>query len=398
MSKAKKTNRKIKSGQMARNKRDLTPPLWAVVCALVLLAVGLAAWVWRPMPKYDLPEEEVAPAWKAGPEDVEAFADTMAAQARHVLISLGVPGEVIRMVRLPEHPGSHMRWEVRSDVPGALPLSVCNLALTRLAQRLGGTVLEGREDRHGMVLSLRIGLGSKGTDLITLRKNPSLARRAGRLAIIIDDFGYQDPDLIAGFCQLPYPITLSIFPHEERTQWTAQQAMAHGKGVMVHLPMEPIDYPARNPGPHAIFSDYAPERIRTLTRDALLAVPGARGINNHMGSRVTENAAAIGAVLQEVKRQKLFFIDSMTSPRSVAFDVAQAAGIPSARNGTFLDRDESVDAIVKRLYALAERARHEGTAIGIGHAKPGMLEALRRTLPELKKEGFELIAAEAAVR
>lgn len=398
MAKTKKTKKTAKSGQMARKKRDLTPPPWAVVSALVLLAIGLAAWVWRPTPKYDLPEERDVPAWKAGPEDVEAFADSMAAQTRHVLIGLGVPGEAIRLVRLSEHPGSHMRWEVRSDVPGDLPLSVCNLALTRLAQRLGGTVLEGREDRQGTVLSLRIGLGGKGTDLITLRKNPRLARRAGRIAIIIDDFGYQTPELIAGFCQLPHPITLSVFPYEEHTEWTARQALAQGKGVMVHLPMEPIDYPARNPGSRAIFADYAPERIRTLTREALLAVPGARGINNHMGSRVTENAAAIGAVLQEVKHQKLFFIDSMTSPRSVAFDVAQAAGIPSARNGIFLDRDEAVEAIVKRLHALAERARHEGTVIGIGHAKPGMLEALRRVLPELKKEGFEFITAEAAVR
>ena len=383
---------------MARPKRDSTHHLWAVVCGFILLAAGLAIWFWRPMPTYHTEETETSQGWKAGPGDAEAFSDTLAVQARRTLIGLGVPEEVINIVKLPDNRGSYMRWEVRSDVPGVIPLSVCNLAITRLSQRLGGHILEGREDQQGALLSLRVGIGQQSTNLITLKKNAKLVRRSGRIAIIIDDFGYQDQALISAFCQLPHPITLSIFPLEEHTEWTAQQAVAHGKGVMVHLPMEPLDYPARDPGRNAIFTDYAPERIRTITRDGLLAVPGAQGVNNHMGSRVTENVAAMQSVLQEVKQQGLFFIDSATSPRSIAYEEAQAAGIPSARNALFLDYDESTDAVLKKLTALAERARIEGTAIGIGHAKPGTLEALQRGLPELQKEGFELILTKDVVR
>lgn len=395
----KPSSRRTVPRKMARPKRDLTPPLWAVVCGLILLAGGLAAWFWRPMPTYHATEGEVVtPAWKAGPEDVDAFADTMAVQARLTLIGLGVPDEVIKVVKLPANRGSHMRWEVRSDVPGVIPLAVCNLAMTRLAQRLGGAVLEGREDRLGDLLSLRVGLGDQGTTLVTLKKNAKLKRRAGRIAIIIDDFGYQDQGLISKFCHLPCPITLSIFPREKHTEWIAQQAVANGKGVMVHLPMEPIDYPARDPGPNAIFTDYAPERIRALTHEGLLAVPGAQGVNNHMGSRVTENANAMQAVLQEVKLQGFFFVDSATSPRSIAYEEAQEAGIPSGRNALFLDYNEATEAVLKKLFALGERARHEGTAIGIGHAKPGTLEALVQGLPELQKEGFEFILAKDAVR
>ena len=392
----KKQMRKPK--QMARSQRSFALPVWIVPCVLVLLAGGLAAWFWRPQSQEYVLEVEVETRWKAGPEDVDAFADTMAVQAKHVLIGLGVPSEVIQVVRLPEHRGSHLRWEVRSEIPGVLPLAMCNLAMTQLAHRLGGAVLEGREDRQGNLLSLRVGLSDKNTNLITLKRNAKLERRAGRIVVVIDDFGYQDQSLISGFCALSQPITLSIFPAEKYTDWTAQQAQSHKHGVMVHLPMEPIDYPARDPGPNAIFSDYAAERIRELTKTALVAVPYARGVNNHMGSRLTQDAEAMSAVLQSVKKQGFFFVDSMTSPKSVAFVLAQDLGIPCGRNVLFLDPIEEEGAVIKRLYALAEQARHEGTVIGIGHAKLGTLRALQRVLPELEEQGFEFVLAEEAVR
>jgi len=278
-----------------------------------------------------------------------------------------------------------------------LPLAVCNHALTQLARRLGGAVLEGREDRQGNLLSLRVGLSGMNTDLITLKRNAKLERRAGRIAIVIDDFGYQDKKLVSDFCALSQPITLSIFPGEKYTDWTAQQAKLRKHGVMVHVPMEPIDYPARDPGFNAIFSDYATERIQDITQNALTAVPYARGMNNHMGSRLTQNAEAMTAVLQMVKKQGFFFVDSVTSPQSVAFALAQESGIPSGRNALFLDPIEEEVAVVKRLYRLAEQARHQGTVIGIGHAKPITLRALQRVLPELEEQGFDFVLAEEAV-
>ena len=384
---------------MARKRREFALPIWVVACVMVVLAGGLAAWVWRPVPTYVMaPEVVEEPAWTAGPKDFVAYADTLVLQARHTLISLGIPGEVIAISELPENRGSYMRWEIRSDVPGDLPLEMCNLALTRLAQRLGGQVLEGREDQRGEMVSLRVGLGEEGTNLITLKKRSNLRRRTGRVAIVIDDFGYQDRGLIASFCAILQPITFSIFPQEEQTAWTAEQAQKCGHGVMVHLPMEPIDYPARDPGPNAIFTDYAPERIQQIARDALRAVPGARGVNNHMGSRATENEAVMMAFLAVVQKQGFFFIDSVTSRQSVAYEVAQRAGIRSARNTMFLDHVEDTEAVVKKLYALAELARVEGTVVGIGHAKEGTLKALQHVLPELQKEGFEFILAEEAVR
>ncbi len=384
-----------KPRKMARKQRSYA--LWIVL--FLLLAGGLAAHFWRPRHRVYVPQVvgEI-PQWKAGPEDFDAFADTMAARAKQALIGLGVPREVIKMARVHKSENSRLRWEIRAEVPDVLPLSVCNLSLTRLAHRLGGTVLEGSEDRQGNVLSLRVGLNGRDTDLITLARGAELERRAGRIAIVIDDFGYQDQNLILSFCALSQPITFSIFPNEKHTVWIAQQAIEKNHGVMVHLQMEPIGYPARDPGPNAIFSDDAPERIAELTQNALAAVPHAQGMNNHMGSRVTQNPDAMKVVLQVVKQRGFFFIDSVTSPQSVAYAIAREMGIPSGRNALFLDTIADEDEVIERLYALAARARRESTAIGIGHAKPQTLWALQRVLPELEDQGFTFVLAQEAVR
>ena len=395
--------------KMARKRRSIRLRVVVVPCVIIIsLAGGLAAyfWVpqsyfwrlrsyfWRPQSvEYTLSVEETT-RWKAGPEDIVAFADTMAVQAKDVLIGLGVPPEMIKEVRLSK---GEVRWEVQSKVPDALPLAVCNLSLSHLAHQLGGMVIEGSEDRQGNVLWLRVGLNDRQTNLFRLEQSEELERLAGRIAIVIDDFGYQDQNLILSFCELPQPITFSIFPGEKHTAWIAQQAIEKNHGVMVHLPMEPIDYPARDPGPNAIFSDYAPEKIAELTQDALASVPYAKGMNNHMGSRVTQNFEAMKAVLRVVKRWNFFFIDSVTSPQSVAYAIARDMGIPSDRKALFLDIVEDETEVVKRLYRLAARARHEGTAIGIGHAKPNTLQALQRMLPELVEQGFVFVLAEEAV-
>ena len=381
-----------KPRKMAREQR---PAVWWIALGIALVAGGIAAYFSQPQPRvYTLPVIEETPQWKASPEDIDAFADTLTARAKAALIGLGVPGEAIQAARLPEAERDSLRWQIRADVPAALPLSVCNLSLTRLADQLGGAVLDGSEDRTGQALSLLVGINGEQTTLIALEKSAKLDRTAGRIAIVIDDFGYQDQALIRAFCDLPQPITFSIFPGERHTAWTARRATEKNHGVMVHLPMEPVGYPEHNPGPDAIFVDDAPEKIAALTQNALAAVPHARGMNNHMGSRVTQNAAAMKAVLQIVKQRDFFFVDSRTSPRSVAYAIAREMGIRSGRGALFLDLADDEGAIAKQLYALAARARQEGAAIGIGHAKRETLRALQRVLPALEEQGFAFVLAE----
>ena len=113
---------------------------------------------------------------------------------------------------------------------------------------------------------------------------------------------------------------------------------------------------------------------------------------------MTEDPTAIGRVLEEVDRQGLFFVDSFTSPRSLAWSVAEGKGMPAGRNSMFLDRKETQESVERSLEALAETAGVSGTVIGIGRAHPATLAALERVLPELQKRGFTFIDAREAVR
>lgn len=388
--------------RMARGRRK-APSLkpWQVASVLVMASVIAVMYLWRPSPQRpDDPNpavSSVANTWRAGPGDVAAFADTMSVRSVDILAGLGVPEENIAVRRLPEHRNSAMRWELSSDIPEDIPLALSNLWITRLANRLGGTVIEGRENLKGAQLSLLVGLDGQRTNLITLRRSPYVKRKNGRIAIIIDDCGYQSRQLLSGFCDLPIPITVSIFPGERETTWMANRAIHAGHEVMVHLPMEPIDYPKRDPGQGAIFSHYDYDRIRLTTRQAIEAVPGARGLNNHMGSKVTENRRVIGHVLDEIKSQNLYFIDSVTSPRSVAYNVALEMGIPAARNHQFLDLSDDPDQIANSLRNLSMKARQHGTAVGIAHAKPKTLTALKAAIPQLRAEGFEFVTITQAI-
>ena len=375
--------------------------LLTLACVLALV-VGLAGWLrWRAGESIPYQNEfalNPPEQWRTLPAGPLAFADSVASRAPSVLKWLGIPDRVVSVKRSATHTDGTARWVMTSDVPGALPLAVCNLQLTRLARRLGGGVVEAVENRKGARLTMFVGIDGVRTNQIILKRKKALDRMPGRIAIIVADFGHQDEALVRGFCALKQTITLSVFPGREESAWIAEQAAAAGHGVMVYLSMEPLGYPRPDPGPNTVLTGHPPEKVRSLIRTARASLPQATGLNNHMGSRLTEDPAAIGRVLEEVDRYGLFFVDSFTSPRSMAWSVAEEKGMPTGRNSMFLDRKETQESVERSVDALAEAAGISGTVIGIGRALPSTLAALERVLPELEKRGFVFIDAGEAVR
>jgi polysaccharide deacetylase 2 family uncharacterized protein YibQ len=127
------------------------------------------------------------------------------------------------------------------------------------------------------------------------------------------------------------------------------------------------------------------------TREALERVPGAVGLNNHMGSAVTADRKLMGAVVDELAGRGLYFLDSRTSAESVGFEVARGAGVPAARRDLFLDQTDDRAAIAEALANLAVIARSRGAAIGIAHPRRETLAALAAELPRLAAEGIEVV-------
>jgi polysaccharide deacetylase 2 family uncharacterized protein YibQ len=217
---------------------------------------------------------------------------------------------------------------------------------------------------------------------------------AARLAIIIDDCG-QWPVTERGFVALPFPVTLSVLPHVRFGSEIARDASAAGKGVMLHLPMQTVSGTYPGPGTITIAMDDA--AIRSEVSNDLAELPEARGVNNHEGSRATQDARVMGDIADVLAQDGRFFIDSRTSKASVGEAVARGRGVPSASRTVFLDNVNNESAIEARLLEAAKDARATGSAIAIGHPRPATLAAVRALGPKLAAAGIDLTLASALV-
>jgi polysaccharide deacetylase 2 family uncharacterized protein YibQ len=206
-----------------------------------------------------------------------------------------------------------------------------------------------------------------------------------RVAIIIDDIG-NDPGLALSFTQLGFPVTLSLLPLGAHTGAIVRLARERGCEYMLHLPMEPKDYPLVDPGPGSLFRKMEDDQIRQILNDDLKRVPGAKGVNNHMGSEFTEDESKMSVVLQEIKKRALFYVDSRTTSQTVAYTVAKQIGVPVASRTMFLDNDLSTQAMEFQLERLLAVARESGAAIGIGHPHKETLGFLKEYSHKLKTE------------
>lgn len=213
-----------------------------------------------------------------------------------------------------------------------------------------------------------------------------------RLAVVIDDVGYEiDP--VRELLALGTPLSFAVIPHQRYSRRAAQIAYERGQEVLIHLPMEPLGYPLHDPGQGALLSTMDEQEMRTALRQALRSVPHARGLNNHMGSRLTADPEAMRLLMQELARRRLYFLDSRTTRDSVALTQARAAHVPCLERHVFLDARPERGFIEAQLGRAAERARQQGSAVAICHPHPGTLEVLRRELPRLRERGVTLVLA-----
>ncbi len=198
-----------------------------------------------------------------------------------------------------------------------------------------------------------------------------------RIAIIIDDMGMNTP-IAKQFVQLSFPLTFSIFPYAPHALEVAKLFHDARQQIMLHVPMEPHGYPDVDPGPGALLGSMNDQQLLSRFRKELSAIPGIVGINNHMGSKLTENRHIMALLMNCLQDKPLFFIDSRTIAGTVAFDEAIKAGIPAGQRDVFLDNIQDEQYILAQLRKLIAIAQIKKTAVGIGHPYPETVAALRR--------------------
>jgi uncharacterized protein len=209
-----------------------------------------------------------------------------------------------------------------------------------------------------------------------------------RVGLVIDDLGRSVGDLDR-LARLGVPLTYSVLPFESHTREVVAKLVSRRAEFICHLPMEPDN--GKNPGPGALSEAMSHEEMAAATRRALAAVPGAVGVNNHMGSQLSTEVGAMRAVLGVVAERGLFFLDSRTSSASVAYDTALSLGVPAAKRQVFLDDERTPAAIGEQFRRLLSLAREQGAAIAIGHPYPETFAALTAEIPRARAAGYEFV-------
>jgi polysaccharide deacetylase 2 family uncharacterized protein YibQ len=233
------------------------------------------------------------------------------------------------------------------------------------------------------------------TPLLTADESATNAGRHPKLAIIIDDLGY-DRDAAELLFQIPFPLTVSVLPYLEHSTEIAEEAWRRGYQVMLHLPMESsagekAERVELKPG-------MSPDQAVRMLQGMLETVPQATGVNNHQGSLASGDTGLMDAIMPALRERGLFFVDSRTTSTSVAYLAAHRAGVPAASRDVFLDDTQDVAAIHHQLQLAVRDARMHGAAIAIGHPHPTTLQVLSEYLPELQRQGISLVFASQVVR
>lgn len=225
------------------------------------------------------------------------------------------------------------------------------------------------------------------TMLLGMVSNIAQAGPPPTIAIIIDDMGHNRAEG-ERLARLEQPITLSFLPYRRYTVELAKLSHSLNKEIMLHAPMANTQHFGLGPG--GLTEDMDQTHLTRTLRRALQSVPHVQGVNNHMGSLLTQRLQPMDWVMTELGQYPLYFVDSRTIASSIAGDVARAHHIPSFTRDVFLDHEQTEEFVDRQFKLLIQRARQQGTAIAIGHPHKITVDYLEKHLPLLDEQGIAI--------
>jgi polysaccharide deacetylase 2 family uncharacterized protein YibQ len=328
--------------------------------------------------------------------------DSWIAKSRQPAVSYPSPEAIKQIVqdvliahevqwKLPSREGD--LWQIH--LPSDLPKTDLYVSLNKSLNAIHVCVLRAKGDPVSGHLKLE--LGFLDSCLFRLELIPAAFRRNnGRIALLIDDFGDRNDAFARSFFKLEGAITISVIPGLAHSREISELALGNGCEVVIHLPMEPLEgkYPDQG---YTLITEMSAEQVAEIYRKARRILPGASGLNNHMGSKVTADRRIMGYLMEAMKSDELYFVDSRTTAASLAYDLALAAGMRCTKRDVFIDTVQKRESVEKSLEELAKIAEKNGTGVGIGHCYRITLEVLREKIPELKARGFRFVRVSEVV-
>ena len=224
--------------------------------------------------------------------------------------------------------------------------------------------------------------------LVYKKLAPQVVPIKGKIAIVIDDWGYSLNNLRI-VEEIKRPLTCAILPNLKNSRLVAQQLHNYGFELILHLPMEPREKIRLEKD--TITTTMNAEQIRSILDQGLGSILFAKGVSNHMGSRITADRRVSALIMSEAKSRKLYFLDSFVTAKSVCPSLAKKIKLRFAKRDVFLDNRDDPAYIKAQIMKLKDLAKKNGQAIGIGHDRKNTLIVLKEIIPQLVKSGYKLV-------
>ncbi|HEY9080729.1 divergent polysaccharide deacetylase family protein [Magnetovibrio sp.] len=218
----------------------------------------------------------------------------------------------------------------------------------------------------------------------------SAPQGAPMISIVIDDMGVDRKRSLHMWQDVPAPLTLSFMTYADDLPAQTQAARKNGHELMLHMSMEPSSATI-DAGPNVLMTAMGSAEIRSLANWGMNRFEGFVGVNNHMGSRFTEDERAMRVVLEEIQKRGLMFLDSRTSSHTVGPKIARTLGMPALERNVFLDNDNVPEKVLKQLDEVERLARKYGHAIAIGHPRDATIEVLKTWIPKARERGLAIV-------
>lgn len=322
--------------------------------------------------------------------------------AREALTDLGIAEEQLS-VEGGDADGAGSGPEVwEAPLPPGVTLEKANVAVTSAVEGASGRIVDGWEWRakRKRRRCLTLIAATDSAQCLELRlyetsgAHKGKSRSPAKLALVVGRLGQELNDIAKRYIESPLTITLAVLPGRPASEKTARLAKAHGKEVLLHLPMEPTGYPKRDPGEGALLLDHSAREIRRMLRSHLKDLGCVSGVVNYMGSAGTRDRDLMRAALGEIKDDGLFFVDSSASAHSVAAEIAAGLGLPCLVNDLFLEGGDNGSGLLKKRLDRAERiALQKGKALVLARPTPDLLDVLTSRAADYESRGILLVTA-----
>lgn len=279
--------------------------------------------------------------------------------------------------------------------PAYIDLTFANMIIKGEVENQNGLFDSGIEQGRSQILSFTDKPSGKKyrVELYYKRGDRVLTGQSKVLAIIVDDFGNTGGELLAGFAKTNPAVCFAILPNTPYALEAMKMANQYGRESIIHVPMEPLNFPKENPGEHAIFVQHSPGEITRRLERFIDQLPDCIGVNNHMGSFATSDETTMQVVMQVLKKHNLLFIDSRTTSSSVAYQIAQKNLVTAFKRDVFLDEpDLSESNLNRKIAECLALSQTKPYIVTIMHCHTLYhLKYLNTFIAEAEQAGFELV-------